>query len=170
MLDSKLDRRQVRIDNPLNAESVVVVGPSRDPWKTSGRTLDYLARLGFGGRYYAVSSGVDRIKDQFSSAEDYPGPGTGEVVFEVKPGDTITAMGRGLKDAGVVASVDAFISAASDNPRSSSIQARSPPTPASSRSTTRYFGCKGPWMPIARICRLGDCHRSGSTLRPRASS
>lgn len=56
MLDSKVDRSPVRIDNPLNAESVAVVGPSRDPWKTSGRTLDYLARLGFRGRYYAVSS------------------------------------------------------------------------------------------------------------------
>ena len=56
MLDSKAVLSPVRIDNPLMAESVAVVGPSRDPWKTSGRTLDYLARLGFEGRYYAVSS------------------------------------------------------------------------------------------------------------------
>jgi UPF0755 protein len=84
--------------------------------------LVILAVLG-AGAYYAVSNGVDRIKDQFSSPDDYSGPGSGEVVFEVKPGDTITAMGRGLKDAGVVASVDAFISAASDNGQSSSIQA-----------------------------------------------
>lgn len=56
MLDSKAVLSPVRIDNPLKAESVAVVGPSRDPWKTSGRTLDYLARLGFEGRYYAVSS------------------------------------------------------------------------------------------------------------------
>ncbi len=58
MLDSKaVVSPPVRIDNPLKAESVAVVGPpSRDPWKTSGRTLDYLSRLGFEGRYYAVSS------------------------------------------------------------------------------------------------------------------
>ena len=56
MLDSKAVLSPVRIDNPLKAESVAVIGPSRDPWKTSGRTLDYLARLGFEGRYYAVSS------------------------------------------------------------------------------------------------------------------
>lgn len=56
MLDSKAVLSPVRIDNPLKAESVAVVGPSRDAWKTSGRTLDYLARLGFEGRYYAVSS------------------------------------------------------------------------------------------------------------------
>lgn len=56
MLDSKAVLSPVRIDNPLKAESVAVVGPSRDPWKTSGRTLDYLSRLGFEGRYYAVSS------------------------------------------------------------------------------------------------------------------
>jgi UPF0755 protein len=84
--------------------------------------LVVLAVLG-AGAYYAVSNGVDRIRDQFSSPDDYPGPGTDEVVFEVKQGDTIAVMGRGLKDADVVASVDAFISAASDNPQSSSIQA-----------------------------------------------
>jgi UPF0755 protein len=84
--------------------------------------LVVLAVLG-AGAYYAVSQGVDKIRNQFSSPEDYPGPGSGEVVFEVKQGDTISVMGRGLKDAGVVASVDAFISAASANPRSNAIQA-----------------------------------------------
>jgi UPF0755 protein len=41
----------------------------------------------------------------------------------VEKGDTIGAMGRNLKAAGVVASVDAFIDAANANPESSSIQA-----------------------------------------------
>ncbi len=75
------------------------------------------------GAYYAVSTGVDKIKDQFDSAADYSGPGSGEVVFQVKSGDTIAVMGRGLKDAGVVASVDAFIEAAGANPQSGTIQA-----------------------------------------------
>ena len=76
-----------------------------------------------GVAYWGVTTGIDKIKDQFSSAEDYPGPGSGDVNFEVKQGDTVAVMGRGLKDAGVVASVDAFIEAASANPESGGIQA-----------------------------------------------
>lgn len=76
-----------------------------------------------GGCYFAVSWGIDKISDQFSSAEDYPGPGRGKVTFEVKRGDTISAMGRNLKSAGVVASVEAFIDAANANPESNRIQA-----------------------------------------------
>ncbi len=75
------------------------------------------------GLYYGVSVGMDKIKDQFGSPEDYPGPGTGEVTYEVKSGDTATDIGRGLKDAGVVASVDAFIDVAQGNPQSGNIQA-----------------------------------------------
>ena len=76
-----------------------------------------------GAAYWGVTTGIDRIKDQFDSAEDYPGPGTEDVTYEVKTGDTATQIGRGLKDAGVVASVDAFIAAAQGNAQSSSIQA-----------------------------------------------
>jgi UPF0755 protein len=76
-----------------------------------------------GGVYYGVTTGIDKLKDQFSSAEDYAGPGGEAVVFEVKSGDTIAVMGRNLKDEGIVASVDAFIDAASANPQSSNIQA-----------------------------------------------
>jgi UPF0755 protein len=76
-----------------------------------------------GGLYFGVTKGIDAIKDQFDSAEDYPGPGSGKVTFQVHRGDTAAIMGRNLKAAGVVASVDAFISAASANPDSSKIQA-----------------------------------------------
>ncbi len=76
-----------------------------------------------GAAYWGVNTGIDKIKDQFSSADDYPGPGSGEVNFEVKQGDSIAEMGRGLKEAGVVASVDAFISAAGANPEAGKIQA-----------------------------------------------
>lgn len=75
------------------------------------------------GVYYGISTGVDKVKGQFGSPEDYPGPGAGEVTYEVKAGDTATDIGRGLKDADVVASVDAFIDVAQGNPQSSSIQA-----------------------------------------------
>jgi peptidoglycan lytic transglycosylase G len=76
-----------------------------------------------GAAYWGVTTGIDKIKDQFSSADDYPGPGSGEVNFEVKQGDSIAEMGRGLKAAGVVASVDAFTEAAGANPESGTIQA-----------------------------------------------
>jgi UPF0755 protein len=75
-----------------------------------------------GVAYWGVTTGIDKVKDQFSSADDYPGPGSGDVSFEVKPGDSVAEMGRGLKEAGIVASVEAFIGAAGDNPQSSAIQ------------------------------------------------
>jgi len=76
----------------------------------------------FGGLYLGVTKGVDFVKDQFEGTPDYPGPGTGEVVFEVKKGDSATEMGRGLKELDVVKSVDAFTEAASANPDSTRIQ------------------------------------------------
>jgi peptidoglycan lytic transglycosylase G len=76
-----------------------------------------------GAGYWGVSTGLDKIKDQFSSADDYPGPGTDPVTFEVKPGDSVAEMGRGLKAAGIVASVEAFTDAARDEPKSNTIQA-----------------------------------------------
>lgn len=73
--------------------------------------------------YFGVTRGIDFLEDQFSDAEDYPGPGTGQVTFEVVRGDSISDMGRNLKDAGVVASVEAFTAAAGQNPEATSIQA-----------------------------------------------
>ncbi|HEX6150189.1 endolytic transglycosylase MltG [Nocardioides sp.] len=75
-----------------------------------------------GGFYFAVTKGVDFVRDQFADPADYPGPGKGKVVFQVESGDSVAEMGRGLKSAGVVASVQAFLNAANAEPRSSSIQ------------------------------------------------
>lgn len=75
-----------------------------------------------GGAAFAGSKVVSMIKDQFASPEDYAGPGHGKLTFEVHEGDSASAMGRNLKSQGVVASVDAFTSAAADNPNSSAIQ------------------------------------------------
>ena len=72
--------------------------------------------------YVGVTKGVDVIRDQFSEAEDFAGPGRGTVNFEVRSGDTSTDIGRNLKDKGVVASVDAFVAAASSEPRAGGIQ------------------------------------------------
>lgn len=76
------------------------------------------------GSWLALTRGVEWVSDRLNdSAEDYPGPGTGQVAFEVAPGDTTAEMGRNLKAQGVVASVDAFLGAATAEPRSSGIQA-----------------------------------------------
>ena len=64
-----------------------------------------------GGAYVAVTRGAEFIRDQFSTAADYPGPGRGKVTFEVESGDTVGQIGRNLKAKGVVQSVDAFIEA-----------------------------------------------------------
>ncbi|MDQ6936019.1 MAG: endolytic transglycosylase MltG [Actinomycetota bacterium] len=71
----------------------------------------------FGGRW-----AVHQIKTRLSSAPDYSGPGTSALVFDVKKGETSVEIGRQLKAAGVVKSVDAFSAAAQGNPKSVDIQ------------------------------------------------
>lgn len=75
-----------------------------------------------GGLFFVAQKGANFLDGLFSEADDYPGPGTGEVMFAVEPGDTAAAIGRGLKDAGVVASVEAFINEANADTASSGIQ------------------------------------------------
>lgn len=53
---------------------------------------------------------------------DYPGPGEGEVVVEVAPGDSARAIGETLAQADVVASAAAFVDAAAADDRSLGIQ------------------------------------------------
>ena len=75
-----------------------------------------------GGGYFAVSKGIDALKDRFGSPADYAGPGHGRVSLEVEAGDSVTLICRHMKDQGVVASVDACIEAANANPDSGGIQ------------------------------------------------
>lgn len=76
-----------------------------------------------GGLYWGVNKGIDLVRDQFADPADFAGPGHGSVTFEVQSGDTVAQMGRNLKDAGVVASVEAFTGAAAQNPDATRIQA-----------------------------------------------
>jgi UPF0755 protein len=71
--------------------------------------VDFLAPLFSGG-----SSG--------DSISDYPGPGHGSVQIVVNPGDTGTAIGATLADAGVVATQKAFSDAYRANADAASIQ------------------------------------------------
>lgn len=65
-----------------------------------------------GGLALLGAKGVNWVKDQFGDAEDYSGPGSGSVSVVVQSGDSATQIGRTLKEAHVVASVDAFTGAA----------------------------------------------------------
>jgi UPF0755 protein len=75
-----------------------------------------------GGVYFVATRGVDALADRFAAPEDFEGPGKGRVTFEVQEGDSVAAMGRGLKAMGVVASVEAFTEEAAANPDSTGIQ------------------------------------------------
>lgn len=76
-----------------------------------------------GGTAAVLGAGA-RIKEAISKqpAADYPGPGSGEVQIEVEEGQTVAAVGRQLKQKGVIKSVDAFVEAALANPDSSKLQ------------------------------------------------
>ena len=78
-----------------------------------------------GGLWLGVTKGIDAVSDKLGGGgtSDYSGQDAGgEVQFEVHKGDTAAQIGRNLKSAGVVASVDAFIEAATANPDSAGIQ------------------------------------------------
>jgi UPF0755 protein len=64
---------------------------------------------------FAVGQGIDRVKDLFAGPPDYSGDGTGQVLFEVRSGDSTTTIGTNLEDQGIVKSVDAFTEKAADD-------------------------------------------------------
>ncbi|MGV9454178.1 endolytic transglycosylase MltG [Streptomyces sp. NPDC003635] len=81
----------------------------------------------FGGGIAGVGYfGYQFYQNRFASAPDYAGDGTDETVSVTVPkGAGGAAIGRMLKDAGVVKSVDAFVSAFTQNDRAGTIQAGS---------------------------------------------
>ncbi|MEV0978420.1 endolytic transglycosylase MltG [Streptomyces sp. NPDC049915] len=81
--------------------------------------------LVFGGGLAGVGYvGYTFYQNRFGSSPDYAGDGTGETVtIEIPKGAGGYDIGRRLKAAGVVKSVDAFVSAQQQNPKGNSIQA-----------------------------------------------
>ncbi|MET3963686.1 UPF0755 protein [Marmoricola sp. OAE513] len=82
-----------------------------------------------GGAYFGGSWVVDKVKSLTGSAPDYsstntvvPKNGKNVATIEVREGDSSAAIGRSLKAADVVKSVDAFVDAARADERSTSIQ------------------------------------------------
>ena len=72
-----------------------------------------------GAAFFGVRNVLERLG---GGPEDYPGPGTGEARIEVAAGQSATAIGRTLHEQDVVASVDAFATAAQADERSAGIQ------------------------------------------------
>jgi UPF0755 protein len=75
-----------------------------------------------GGAWYGGRVVIDQIGSRFASAPDYAGPGSGQVLYQVKQGASSTQIGRDLKAQGVVKSVDAFSEAATKDEKSRNIQ------------------------------------------------
>jgi UPF0755 protein len=100
------------------------VGGARRKRRTMSGCLIPLLALAviLGAVIFGVTKGAAWLKDQFASAPDYPGPGSGKVLFEVKAGDSSTVLCREMKNQKIVASVDACITAANGNPDASKIQ------------------------------------------------
>ncbi|MER8016326.1 endolytic transglycosylase MltG [Streptomyces griseoluteus] len=102
-------------------------GKGRKPVKSKkGRTGCALmvVVLVFGGGLGGVAYfGYQFYKNRFAPAPDYAGSGNGEAVtVEIPKGAGGYAIGAKLKEAGVVQSVDAFVSAQSANPKAKSLQ------------------------------------------------
>lgn len=74
------------------------------------------------GVWLGGSWAMDKVQSALGESPDYPGPGSGSVVVQVHEGDSSAAIGRTLKAAGVVKSVDAFTAAALANEKSRNIQ------------------------------------------------
>lgn len=83
-------------------------------------TIGLIAVLVLG--FFGVRWGMDKVEGLVGGPPDYTGTGTSKVTFEVHKGDTSAEIGRALKSAGVVKSVDAFMDAARAEPESRNIQ------------------------------------------------
>jgi len=75
-----------------------------------------------GAAFAAYTFGVDALKERFAPPADYPGPGSGSVLIEVREGDAASDMAATLLAEDVVKSADAFIDAAVADPDSRGIQ------------------------------------------------
>jgi UPF0755 protein len=75
--------------------------------------LAVLGGVGLGGR---------ALLSSFSSPADYEGTGTGEVVVQIRQGDTARDIAATLLEKGVVKSIGAFTEAAADDTRSRGLQ------------------------------------------------
>jgi UPF0755 protein len=81
-----------------------------------------LALALIGGGVAVAYKALRPVVESFLEANDYPGPGEGDVKVTVEQGAGGTAIAKALVDAGVVKSTKAFIEAANAEPKSAAIQ------------------------------------------------
>ncbi|MFP3990073.1 endolytic transglycosylase MltG [Streptomyces sp. E11-3] len=92
--------------------------------RRSGLACLVVAVVLLGGLGGVIYFGTQFYQDRFGPTEDYAGDGTGdEVIVEIPKGAGGNQIGNILKQAGVVKSVDAFVSAQGKNSKGLSIQA-----------------------------------------------
>lgn len=108
--DSRDRRKQARVRKARRRRTTWVV-------------LVVLALVG-GAGYLVWSMLGDMLggDSKVATTTDFPGPGHGSVEIQVNPGDSGQAIGQTLKDAGVVASVGAFVDAYDATPGATGIQ------------------------------------------------
>lgn len=108
-------------DDPRDSDDWSYEEPRKRRARSCLPVLLVLVILG-AGLYLGGRWAYDELSTRLASAPDYEGPGSGEVVYQVEEGVTSAQIGRDLKEAGVVASVDAFTEAANLDEDSRSIQ------------------------------------------------
>ena len=109
--------------NDVTAENAKNAGRRRKSSSGKPRLRGIVISLAVLGLFAgAISVAAPTVKSFISGPPDFPGPGHGDVQIEIATGDTIAKIGNVLKAAGVVKSVDAFVAAANENPKSSRIQ------------------------------------------------
>ncbi|MEU5958412.1 endolytic transglycosylase MltG [Streptomyces sp. NPDC047525] len=95
----------------------------KKPKKRRSGCACLVVTLVFGGGLAGVGYfGYQFYQDRFGTAPDYAGEGTGLATVDIPKDSGGYVIGQKLKDAGVVKSVDAFVSAQAQNPNGNSIQ------------------------------------------------
>lgn len=95
--------------------------PSRNATSTARRITGIAVILAVVALAWGTWSFISGIGGSAPTAAEFAGEGFGEVQVVVARGDTLTAIGQTLADAGVVSSVKSFVDAAQANDSSASI-------------------------------------------------
>jgi UPF0755 protein len=117
-------------DDPGHDEHVPLLGdgsddrvaPVRSRFSRSCLPVLIVLVVLVGGAWMGGRWAFEEISTRLAPPPDYAGPGTGSVLFEVETGASSVQIGRGLKSAEVVKSVDAFADAARKEDKSRNIQ------------------------------------------------
>jgi acyl-CoA synthetase (NDP forming) len=119
--------------------SIVVYGASSDPAKLSGRPLDYLKRLGYGGELFAVNPRRDSVQGvpAYATVADVPGPVDLAVI--VVPADKVPDAVEQCASAGVRAAT-IFASGFAEAPDGVGAEAQTRIESAARRSGMRVLG------------------------------